>query len=162
MIIFISPSLNSISPLLVSILPSLAWGKPSFAHLTIIEKLHQLHYVSQSRNYVGVWYQPKKLSIAVCLFLFCLEKLGSLESSLLSNLLSSLLSNLLSSLLSRRLSRRLSSRLSSYNKYYVNLKGLVTQKLWIWWVKYINIYFSSCYFKVTGYPEIFFFVDSWH
>ena len=23
--------------------PSLAWCKPSFAHLTIIEKLHQLH-----------------------------------------------------------------------------------------------------------------------
>ena len=26
-----------------SILPSLAWSKPSFAHLTIIEKLHRLH-----------------------------------------------------------------------------------------------------------------------
>ena len=24
-------------------LPSLAWSKPSFAHLTIIEKLHQLY-----------------------------------------------------------------------------------------------------------------------
>ena len=30
------------SPSLTSILPSLAWSKPSFTHLTIIEKLHQL------------------------------------------------------------------------------------------------------------------------
>ena len=38
----ISPSLTSISPSLMSILPSLAWSKTSFAHLTIIEKLHRL------------------------------------------------------------------------------------------------------------------------
>ena len=38
----ISPSLTSISPSLKSIWPSLAWSKPSFAHLAIIEKLHQL------------------------------------------------------------------------------------------------------------------------
>ena len=38
----ISPSLTSISPSLTSILPSLACSKPSFAHLAIIEKLHQL------------------------------------------------------------------------------------------------------------------------
>ena len=40
----ISPSLTSISPSLTSILPSLSWSKPSFAHLTIIEKLHQLYW----------------------------------------------------------------------------------------------------------------------
>ena len=38
----ISPSLTSISPSLTSILASLAWSKPSFAHLTIIEKLRRL------------------------------------------------------------------------------------------------------------------------
>ena len=37
-----SPSLTSISPSLPSILLSLAWSKPSFAHLTIIEMLHRL------------------------------------------------------------------------------------------------------------------------
>ena len=34
-----------ISPSLTSILPSLAWSKPSFAHLTISKKLHQLQYL---------------------------------------------------------------------------------------------------------------------
>jgi len=34
------------------ILPSLAWSKPSFAHLTIIEKLHQLNY-EYSDGYAG-------------------------------------------------------------------------------------------------------------
>ena len=38
----ISPSLTSISPSLTRILPSLAWSKPSFACLTIVEKLHRL------------------------------------------------------------------------------------------------------------------------
>ena len=38
----ISPSLTIISPALTSIWPSLDWNKPSFAHLTIIEKLHRL------------------------------------------------------------------------------------------------------------------------
>ena len=38
----ISLSLTSISPYLTSILPSLLWSKPAFAHLTIIEKLHRL------------------------------------------------------------------------------------------------------------------------
>ena len=38
----ISPSLTSISPSLTKILPSLAWSKPSFANLTIVEKLHRL------------------------------------------------------------------------------------------------------------------------
>jgi len=32
-----------ISPSLTRILPSLAWSKPSFAHSTIIEKLHRLY-----------------------------------------------------------------------------------------------------------------------
>ena len=41
----ISPSLTSISPSLTNILPSLAWSKPSFVHLTIIEKLHRLHSI---------------------------------------------------------------------------------------------------------------------
>ena len=39
----ISPSLTSIIPSLTSIFPSLALSKPSFAHLTIIEKLHRLY-----------------------------------------------------------------------------------------------------------------------
>ena len=39
----ISPSLSSISPSLTSVLPSLTWSKPSFAHLTIIDKLHRLY-----------------------------------------------------------------------------------------------------------------------
>ena len=34
-----------ISPSLTSILPSLAWSKPSFAHLILIEKLHRLPYL---------------------------------------------------------------------------------------------------------------------
>ena len=38
----ISQSLTSISPSLTSILPSSAWSTPSFAHLTIIEKLNRL------------------------------------------------------------------------------------------------------------------------
>ena len=37
----ISPSLTSISPSFMSISPPLAWSKPSFAHLTIIEKLQR-------------------------------------------------------------------------------------------------------------------------
>ena len=41
----ISPSLTSSSPSLTSILPSLAWSKPPLTHLTIIEKLHQLHLI---------------------------------------------------------------------------------------------------------------------
>ena len=39
----ISPSLTSISPSLTSILPSIVWSKPSFGHMTIIEKLQQLY-----------------------------------------------------------------------------------------------------------------------
>ena len=35
--------IKSFSPSLTSILPSLAWSIPSFAHSTIIEKLHRLH-----------------------------------------------------------------------------------------------------------------------
>ena len=43
--ILISPSLTSISPSLKSISPSLMSILPSLAHLTIIEKLHRLHYL---------------------------------------------------------------------------------------------------------------------
>ena len=43
--ILISSSLTSISPSLTSILTSLAWSKPPFGHLTIIEKLHRMLYV---------------------------------------------------------------------------------------------------------------------
>ena len=45
----ISRSSTSISPSLKSILPLLALRKPAFAHLTIIEKLHQLLW-----NIVGI------------------------------------------------------------------------------------------------------------
>ena len=43
--ILISPSLTSISPSLKSISPSLMSILPTLAHLTIIEKLHRLHYL---------------------------------------------------------------------------------------------------------------------
>ena len=47
----ISPSLTSISPSLMSILPSLAGSKTSFAHLTIIEKLHRLFWKGRDVYY---------------------------------------------------------------------------------------------------------------
>ena len=37
--------IDTISSSLTSILPFLAWSEPSFAHLNIIEKLHQLYLV---------------------------------------------------------------------------------------------------------------------
>ena len=66
--ILITPSLTSISPSLTSILQSLAWSKPSFVHLTIIEKLHWLHYYFTFLN-ARAWWSKRHHLVSEELFL---------------------------------------------------------------------------------------------
>ena len=49
-----------ISTSLMSILPALAWSKPSFAHLTIIEKLHQLGEEGVTLHFIHLNFHPRR------------------------------------------------------------------------------------------------------